>query len=174
MPICKSFKGILPSVDDSAFIADGVCLVGDVKVKSRSSIWYNAVLRGDVSYIDIGKNTNIQDGAVIHTSRFNGPTIIGDNVTIGHLAMIHACKIHDYGFVGMNATIMDNSIVEQYAMVAAGAVVTPGKVVGSKELWSGVPARFVRILSDDEVEHIRDSAEHYVKLGKIYNKELEG
>ena len=173
MIISKSFNKIFPILDESAFIADGVCLIGDVRIGADSSIWYNAVLRGDVSYIEIGKNTNIQDGVVIHTSRINGPSIIGDNVTIGHLAIIHASKIHDFGFVGMKAMVMDKSIVEPYGMVAAGAVVTPGKVVGSKELWSGVPARFVRMLTDEEVDHISDSVIHYVNLAKKYKKEEE-
>ncbi len=171
MVICRSFNKILPVIENDVFLADGVCIIGDVEIGIGSNIWYNAVLRGDVSPIQVGQNTNIQDGAVIHTSRVNGPAIIGDNVTIGHLAMIHACKIHDYGFVGMKAMVMDNSIVESYAMVAAGAVVTPGKVVGSRELWSGVPAKFVRMLRDEELNHIADSAKHYVNLAKKYKEQ---
>ena len=171
MFICKSFNKIFPLVHNEAFVADGVCLVGDVKVGPGSNIWYNAVLRGDVSHIEVGRNTNIQDGAIVHTSRIHGPTIIGDSVTIGHLAMVHACQIQDFGFVGMKAMVMDKSIVESYAMVAAGAVVTPGKIVGSRELWSGVPAKFVRMLTDQEVSHIIDSAQHYVNLAKKYKEE---
>jgi carbonic anhydrase/acetyltransferase-like protein (isoleucine patch superfamily) len=171
MVVCRGFNKIYPAIENDVFIADGVCIIGDVKIGTGSSLWYNAVLRGDVSHIEVGKNTNIQDGAVVHTSRTNGPAIIGSNVTIGHLAMIHACKIHDYGFVGMKAMVMDNSIVEPYAMVAAGAVVTPGKVVGSRELWSGVPAKFVRMLREEEVQHIAASAAHYVNLAKKYKEE---
>ena len=171
MVIYKKFNNILPYVDPTAFIGDGSCVIGDVTVGKYSSIWYNVVLRGDVDSIKIGQNTNIQDGSVVHTSRYNGPTIIGDNVTVGHLAMLHACVIKDYGFVGMKATVMDGSIIESYSMVAAGAVVTPGKIVGTKELWSGVPAKFVRMLTEQEIEHIKESAQNYVNLSIKYQEE---
>lgn len=162
------YRGILPQIDNSAFIADGARIIGDVRIGKNSSIWYNSVLRGDVDSIFIGKETNIQDNTVIHTSRFNGKTIIGDKVTIGHSAVIHACQVRDLGFIGMGAILMDNVVVESYGFIAAGALVTPGKIVGPKELWAGRPAKFIRKISEEEIILIEDSSEHYANLAKEY------
>lgn len=162
------YKSLSPKIDNTAYISDGVYLIGDVKVASHANIWFGSVVRGDVAPVTIGKNTNIQDGTIIHTSRNDGPTIIGDNVTIGHKAMIHACTIQDLSFIGMSATIMDKAVIEPYGFVAAGALISPGKVVKSKELWAGCPAKFMRYLSDQEIEDIKKSAENYVKLGQEY------
>ncbi|MEY3196864.1 MAG: hypothetical protein RLZZ59_230 [Pseudomonadota bacterium] len=162
------YKDHLPKIHESAFLANGCYVIGDVTIDEYSSVWFTSVIRGDVAPITIGKRTNIQDGSIIHTSRFNGPTTIGSNVTIGHRAILHACDIEDNAFIGMGATILDKAKVEEFGFVAAGAVVSPGKVVGSKQLWAGVPAKYVRDLSDDEIKHIKDSAEHYVKLAKNY------
>lgn len=163
-----AFKNITPVIDPGAYISSSVDVIGAVTIGKDSSIWFASVLRGDVAPISIGLKTNIQDGTIIHTSRFDGPTNIGNNVTIGHRAVIHACTIEDYGFIGMGAIILDKARVESFGFVAAGAVVPPGKTVGSKELWSGVPARYVRNLSDKEIENIEESAEHYVRLSKFY------
>jgi carbonic anhydrase/acetyltransferase-like protein (isoleucine patch superfamily) len=162
------FQDKLPTIDPSAYISLGVYIIGNVTIGKDSNVWFGSVLRGDVAPIDIGQSTNIQDGTIIHTSRNDGPTYIGDNVTIGHRAVIHACTIQDYGFVGMSATVMDKAIVEPFGFVAAGALVAPGKVVGARQLWSGVPARYIRDLTEAEVDHVRSSAEHYVRLAKIY------
>lgn len=157
-----------PNIKDSVFIGDFTAIIGDVHIGEKSNIWYNCTLRGDVAPIYIGENTNIQDGTVIHTSRFNGATHIGSNVTVGHKAMIHACNIKDYAFIGMGSIILDNVIVEEYGMVAAGALISPGKVVKSRELWAGIPARIIRVLTDKDIELIEDSAKHYVKLAGHY------
>lgn len=162
------YKRIEPILDDSVYLAPGACIIGDVEVKKNSSIWFGAVVRGDVAPITIGQGTNIQDGAVIHTSRFDGPTAIGDFVTIGHKAIIHACNLHNNSFVGMGAIVMDKSIVEEYGFVAAGAVVSPGKIVKSKELWAGVPAKKIRDLTDDDIRAIEESAKQYIKLAERY------
>lgn len=161
-----SYKNSTPKIAEGVYIADGCVIVGDVKISDGSSIWFNSVLRGDVAPIIIGRDTNIQDGSVIHTSRFNGPVSIGDNVTIGHMALIHACTIKDNAFIGMRATIMDYVIVEEYGFVAAGAVVTPNKIVKSKELWAGLPAKFIRYLTDQEIEQMIDTNINYVQLAK--------
>jgi carbonic anhydrase/acetyltransferase-like protein (isoleucine patch superfamily) len=163
-----TFKNIAPLIDREAYISPSVDIIGAVTIGKDSSIWFASVLRGDVAPISIGFKTNIQDGTIIHTSRFDGPTNIGNNVTIGHRALIHACTIEDYGFIGMGATILDKAKIESFGFVAAGAVVTPGKIVRSRELWSGVPAKYLRDLSDKEVESIKESAEHYVRLSKFY------
>ena len=162
------YKNFFPEIDKTAYIADNSVIIGDVKIGPSSSVWFNCVLRGDVCPIRIGDNTNIQDGSVVHTSRFNGPTHIGNNITIGHKAMIHACTIKDNAFIGISATVLDGAIVEEYGFVAAGALVTPGKVVKSKELWAGVPAKPVRILSDDDIFQMKDNYENYVQLAQEY------
>lgn len=164
------YNGINPKIHDTVLLAVGCRIIGDVKIGENSSIWYNSVLRGDVAPIEIGENVNIQDGTIIHTSRFNGGTTIGDNTTVGHSVVIHACTIHDYGFIGMGSIIMDKVIVESYGFVAAGALVSPGKVIKSNELWAGVPAKFIRKITTEEISLINDSYKHYVKLSKEHKK----
>ena len=160
------YQQISPQIDTKAFVAEGAKIIGDVTVGMESSIWYNCVLRGDVDSIIIGTGTNVQDATVIHTSRFNGKTIIGNNVTIGHTAIIHACKIMDMAFIGMGAIIMDNVIVEPYGFVAAGTLIPPGKIVKSYQLWAGTPGKLIRQLTEKEIFLIDDSYKHYVKLAK--------
>lgn len=157
-----------PVIDPSAYISEGVYVIGDVTIGADSGVWFGSILRGDVAPIIIGKKTNIQDGTIIHTSRNDGPTHIGDNVTIGHRAVIHACTIKDYGFIGMSATVMDKAVIEPFGFVAAGALVSLGKVVGSRQLWGGVPAKYIRDLREDEIEHIKKSADNYVRLAREY------
>jgi carbonic anhydrase/acetyltransferase-like protein (isoleucine patch superfamily) len=168
-----SYKNIFPRIDDSVFIAKGAILIGDVSVQSDSNIWYNTVIRADVAPVIIGKQTNIQDGTVIHTSRFNGPCQIGDRVTIGHICLLHACKLYDDAFIGMGSVIMDKVIVESFGFVAAGSLVTPGKVIKSNELWAGRPAKFVRKISEEEVFLIKDTPTHYIMLASEHKKSQE-
>lgn len=165
------YKGISPKIHHMAFIADGAVIAGDVEIMENSSVWFNSVLRADVALIRIGKNTNIQDGSVIHTSRFGGPTHIGDNVTIGHLALIHACTIADNAFIGMRATVMDKAIIEEFAFVAAGSLVTPNKVVRKRELWAGSPAKLVRFITDDEIAFMKDNVSNYIRLANNYKEQ---
>ena len=158
------FDNRRPTIASTAFVAAGAILVGDVTLSDHSSIWYGAIVRGDVAPIRIGTRTNIQDGVVIHVSRYRPEgTIIGSNVTVGHLALIHACTLEDECLIGMKACVMDDAVVEQHAWVAAGALVTPGKRVLSGQLWSGTPARYVRDLRTDEIATIRDTAGLYVE-----------
>ncbi len=158
----------IPKIDKSAFIASGAKIIGDVTIGAFSSVWFNCTVRGDVARIEIGQHTNIQDGTVIHTSRNDGPTIIGDRVTVGHKAMLHACIINDEAFIGMSATILDKAIIEKHGFVAAGALIPPRKIVKSKELWAGVPAKFIRLLSDEEIKYILKSSDNYVRLTSDY------
>lgn len=152
-----------PTIASTAFVATGAIVVGDVTLSDHSSIWYGAVVRGDVAPVRIGTRTNIQDGAVIHVTRdLPEGTTIGSSVTIGDLALIHACTLEDECMIGMKACVMDGAVVEKHAWVAAGALVTPGKKVLSGELWSGMPARRQRNLRADEIETIRKAAELYV------------
>ncbi len=165
-PIILPFRGIYPTIHETAFIAPGAVVIGDVHIGAGSSIWYGCVVRGDVSHIRIGQNTNIQDSTVIHVSREEGPTLIGSHVTIGHKAVLHACILRDYSFIGMGAVVMDFAEVESEAMVAAGTLVTPGKKVFSGEIWAGSPARYLRDLSEEERLYIPISASNYVELAK--------
>jgi len=168
MPIIRSYKDKSPVIDPSAFIAENAVIAGDVVIGADSNIWYNVAMRGDVNNIVIGARTNIQDGTVIHVSSFGHNTVIGDDVTVGHMALLHACTIGNGGFVGMQACLMDGVIVEPEGMVAAGSLVTPGKVIPSRQLWGGRPARFMRELTEDDLKHMRWSSAHYVKMAKEY------
>jgi carbonic anhydrase/acetyltransferase-like protein (isoleucine patch superfamily) len=143
-----------------------------------ASIWPFAVARGDVHYVRIGARTNVQDCAVLHVTHDGDytpggfPLLIGDDVTIGHGAVVHACTVHDACLIGMNATVLDGVVVNRHSMIGAGAVVSPGKVVGEGELWVGNPARRVRALSTEEIERVYYSAQHYVKLKNRYLEAL--
>ena len=172
------YNNKIPQISKNVFIADGVKIIGDVTIHEDSSIWFNSVVRADVNSIKIGKKTNIQDGSVIHVSSngfsANGKkgfaTLIGDFVTVGHNATIHACKINNFALIGMGSVILDNSIVDEYGFVAAGAVVTPGTKINKYELWAGNPARFVRKVTDTEIDLMKNTPIVYDKLSKEFLK----
>ena len=166
------FGEAIPAVADDVFIAHGATVIGDVEVGGGCSIWYGSTLRGDVNKIRVGSGTNIQDGTVVHVTRRTHGTFIGSGCTIGHGAIIHGCTLEDGAYVGMGATVMDGAVVEGGAMIAAGALVTPGKRVPTGELWSGSPARLMRELRSDELEYIKDAAEHYARLGQTYRAQM--
>jgi carbonic anhydrase/acetyltransferase-like protein (isoleucine patch superfamily) len=156
------FAGVTPSIAATAFIAPGCRIIGDVRIGEESSIWYNCVIRGDIGPITIGARTNIQDGTVVHLSRGKQGTEIGDDVLIGHLAMVHGCKLHNHAFVGLGAIVMDDCEIEADGMLAAGAMLTPGKRIPSGQLWAGRPARYVRDLTVEQIVEQRMGAKHYV------------
>ena len=163
------YNGYMPEINKDVFIASGAKIIGKVSIGANSSIWFNCIIRGDVSSVEIGERVNIQDGSIIHVSSSgNGETVIGNDVTIGHGAIIHACQLNKNAFVGMGAIIMDNSIVSSDSMIAAGSIVTPGKHIKSGTLWAGSPARYVRNLSDEEIERNRKVAKKYINLSKKY------
>ena len=164
----KKFKDISPEIDPTTFVAENAVIIGDVKIGAESSVWYNCVLRGDVNDIKIGARPNIQDGTVIHVSSTTQGTYIGDDVTVGHMALLHACTIGDRSFIGMQACVMDDCVIEDEAMVAAGALVTPGKRISSHQLWGGRPAKYMRDLTKEEIEFLKFSASRYVKLSREY------
>ena len=166
MAIILPYNNKFPKIATDAFIAPNAVIIGDVEVESGASIWYGCVVRADVNYIRIGKNTNIQDGTVIHVSRYDGPTIIGAGVTIGHQALLHACILEDNSFVGMAAQVIDFARVESFSMVAAGCMISPRKIVKKGELWAGVPGKFMREMSEAEITYIKTSELNYVKLSQ--------
>ena len=162
------FKGIAPKIHDTSYIADGAVVAGDATIKKNANIWFNSVVRADVAPIIIGENTNIQDGTIIHTSRFNGYTYIAKNVTVGHMSMLHACSIEDNAFIGMQALVMDKAIIEEYGFVAAGSLISPNKVVRTKELWAGRPAKFIRMVTDEEFDFMKENIQNYIDLANEY------
>lgn len=162
------FKGIMPTVAAQAWVADNATVIGDTHIGAHSNIWFGAVIRGDVHHIRIGEYTNVQDNAVIHVTTGKFATHIGNRVTIGHAAVVHACTLEDECLVGMNSTILDGATVQTRSMVAAGAVVSPGKVVESGWLWAGVPAKPIRKLTDQELNYLAWSATHYATLSQNY------
>jgi len=170
-PLILPYKGILPKISKSAFIAPGSAIIGDVEIGEQCGVWFNCTLRGDVAEIRIGDRTNIQDGTEIHVTRNGHPTIIGAGVTIGHSCTIHACRIEDNAFIGMGALLMDDAIVESGAMLAAGAMLTPGKRIPKGQLWAGRPAKYFRDLTPEEIKFIPISAANYVKHVEEYLNE---
>lgn len=162
------FKGFLPKVDPSAFIAPNATLIGEVEIGANCGIWYGCILRGDGPGIRIGENSNLQDGTVVHVAGRGLMTIVGRNVSVGHMALLHACEIQDDSFVGMNATVLDGAVVESGAMVAAGAVVTPRKIVRKGELWAGNPAQKLRDINEKDLEMFSRVVGHYIQLGNAH------
>lgn len=156
------FKDKNPQIDSSVYIVDSAVVVGDVVIGEESSVWFNAVVRGDVNYIRIGRRTNIQDGCVLHVSRKDYPLVIGDGVTVGHNVTLHACTIASNCLIGMGAVVMDGSDIGQNCIIGAGALVTPHTVISPGNMAIGSPAKVKRKLSEEEIQSIRDSAEHYV------------
>ena len=167
-PLIIPYKGIYPKISPDAFIAPGAVVIGDVEIGSQASIWFGCVIRGDVAKIRIGEKTNIQDGSVIHVTRNGVDTIIGSEVTIGHKVLLHGCVIHDKAFIGMGSILMDRSVTESGAMVAAGSLVTQGKTIKTGEVWAGNPAKFLRNIKPEETDYITISAANYAEHAAQY------
>ena len=164
-----------PVIHETAFIAPGVVIAGDVEVHENASVWYGSVLRGDTNKIIIGKGSNVQDGTIIHVDapQWGGlPTIIGENVLIGHKCMLHGATIEDGGFVGMGATMLDGSVVKTGGMLAAGAFLSPKKIVPAGEMWAGMPARKFRSLREGEDKFALTGARHYVEEARAHRAAL--
>ncbi len=149
-------------------MAEGAHVIGDVEIGKDSSIWFNAVVRGDVNFIRIGERTNIQDSSVLHVTHKKYPLIIGSNVTVGHSAVVHAATVYDFCLIGMGAIILDNARVGPYALVAAGAVVAGDAVIPEGMLAAGVPAKVVRPLTEEERQSLIRSAQNYVEYVAAY------
>jgi carbonic anhydrase/acetyltransferase-like protein (isoleucine patch superfamily) len=167
----RSYQGRLPLIPASCYVDGSAQLIGDVTLGERSSVWMNAVLRGDVNSIRVGANSNVQDCAVLHGQRNLYPVIVGDWVTIGHNATVHGCVVEDEVVIGMGATILNNSRIGAGSIIAAGAVVPEHTVVPPRSLWAGVPAKMRRELGERDRALIREYAQNYLDYVEIYRKE---
>lgn len=169
MVIIRELRGFKPVLGKNCFLAETAVIIGDVEMGDECSIWYNAVLRGDVNSIRLGNRVNIQDNAMVHCTYQKTKTIIGNNVSIGHNSVVHGCTIHDNVLVGMGAIVMDDCVLGSFSIIAAGAVLTQNTQVGEGEIWAGVPARKIGMVSEElkagEIERI---AVNYVKYSSWY------
>lgn len=168
MPTIIPFAGKTPVIHPSVYLAEGVRVSGDTEIGADSSLWFNAVARGDVHYIRIGERTNIQDNSTLHVTTKTHPCIIGSDVTVGHRAILHGCTVHDHVLIGMGSIVMDGAVVHSWALVAAGALVPPGMVVPEGMLVAGVPAKVIRPLTQKERDGIVFSGGHYCDIVKGY------
>jgi carbonic anhydrase/acetyltransferase-like protein (isoleucine patch superfamily) len=170
----RSYQGRLPQIADGCYVDLSAQVIGDVTLGEHSSVWMNAVLRGDVNTIHVGANSNVQDCAVLHGQRNLYPVVVGDWVTIGHNATVHGCVVEDAVLIGMGVTILNNSRIGEGSIIAAGAVVPEHTVVPPRTLWAGVPARMRRELSDKDRAMILEYAQNYLDYTEIYLKEPAG
>ena len=168
-----TYRGKQPRIHPRAFVAPGARIIGDVEIGQRASIWYNCVLRGDLAPIVVGARSNVQDGTVIHVEGPGEgrdgealPTTIGEDALIGHAALLHGCLIEDRAFVGMGAVVMDRARVASTGMLGAGALLPPGKIVPAGEIWSGRPARPMRLLRPEEIAGMGDQCAHYLEMAE--------
>jgi gamma-carbonic anhydrase len=170
MAIIIPLKDKTPQVGNGCFLAENAAIIGDVVIGENCSVWFSAVIRGDVHYIHIGNNVNIQDGAIIHCTYQKSPTNIGNNVSIAHGAIVHGCTIHDNVLIGMNAVILDDAVIESNSIIAAGAIITKGTIVPSGTVWAGSPAKKIKDISPEllkgEVERIANNYAMYASWYK--------
>jgi len=171
MKIIKTVNGNTPQIPTDCFVAENATIVGEVSMGAACSVWYNAVIRGDVHFIKMGNKVNVQDGAVIHATYQKSPTTIGNNVSIGHNAIVHGCTIHDNVLVGMGSIIMDDCVIESNSIIAAGAVVTKNTHVKSGSIYAGVPAKKVKDISKELISgEIDRIANNYVTYSSWFKE----
>src|SRR6478735_863398 len=164
MPLILPIKGVSPELGENCYVAENATIVGEVVLGNDCTVWFNAVIRGDVNAIRIGNKTNIQDGAVIHCTYQKAATTVGSNVSIGHNAIVHGCTVQDNVLIGMGAIVMDRCVVHSNSIVAAGAVVLEGTVIEAGSIYAGVPAKKVKDVSADLIQGEIDRIAHnYVK-----------
>lgn len=161
MALIKSVRGFTPKFGSNCFLADTAVVIGDVAMGDGCTVWFNAVVRGDVNSITIGNNTNIQDGVVIHGTYERAKTVIGSNVSIAHNAVVHGCTLGDHVLVGMAAVVMDGAVVGPDCVIAAGAVVLPGTKLEPGSVYAGIPAKRVKDIGDEMRSVIRRTAKNY-------------
>ncbi|CAM1334844.1 gamma carbonic anhydrase family protein [Tenacibaculum aestuariivivum] len=171
MKIIKKINGKSPKISADCYVAENATIVGDVEIGKECSVWFNAVIRGDVHFIKIGDKVNIQDGAIIHATYQKSPTIIGNNVSVGHNAIVHGCTIHDNVLIGMGSIIMDDCVVESNSIIAAGAVVTKNTRIESGSIYAGVPAKKVKDISKKLIfGEINRIANNYVEYSTWFKE----
>ncbi len=166
----KKFLHHVPQIAENVFIAENATVIGRVKIGKDSSVWYNAVLRGDIDEIIVGERTNIQDGALLHCSGMRTPCVVGNDVTIGHHALIHGCTIGDEVLIGMGAIILDEAVIPSHTVIAAGALVTERSQLESGWLYAGIPAQKIKPLTQAQILLLKKSAEHYVENAALHAK----
>jgi carbonic anhydrase/acetyltransferase-like protein (isoleucine patch superfamily) len=166
--VIHSYLGSAPEIDATAYLCASAEVIGNVAIGAESSVWFHAVIRGDVNTVRIGSRSNIQDGCLLHVLHEKGPLVVGDNVTVGHGAILHGCTVGDYCLIGMGAIVLDNARINSYTLLAAGSVVRPGTVIPGGVMAAGIPARVLRDLSPGERTMLEESAQHYVDYAKAY------
>ena len=170
MAIIKSLRGHTPEFGKDCFLADNAVVVGEVKMGDRCTIWFNAIIRGDVHAITIGDNTNVQDGAIIHCTYQKAKTVIGSNVSIAHNAIVHGCTVEDNVLIGMGAIVMDDAIIGKESVIAAGAVVLPGTRVEPGSIYAGMPAKRIKDIGSEMKEVILRTARNYPMYAEWYKQ----
>ncbi|MBA6155738.1 gamma carbonic anhydrase family protein [Tenacibaculum sp. S7007] len=171
MKVIKPVNGKHPQIPEDCYVAENATIVGDVQMGKECSVWFNAVIRGDVHYIKMGDKVNIQDGAVIHATYQKSPTTIGNNVSVGHNAIVHGCTVQDNVLIGMGSIIMDDCIIESNSIIAAGAVVTKNTRVESGSIYAGVPAKKVKDISQELISgEIDRISNNYVKYSSWFKE----
>ena len=169
MALLKSVRGFTPEIGQNCFLADNATIIGDVKIGNDCSVWFNAVLRGDVNSIRIGNGVNIQDGSVLHTLYEKSTIEIGNHVSVGHNVTIHGATIKDYALIGMGATVLDHVVVGEGAIVAAGALVLSNTIIEPGSIWGGVPAKFIKMADPEQAKELnRKIAHNYLMYAKWY------
>jgi len=171
-PLLVPYHGKSPVIAADAFIAPNAVLIGDIVVGQGSSVWYGCTVRGDVNFIRIGDRSNIQDNSVVHVDSGKYATLIGNDVLVGHMCIIHGCELQDGSFVGMKSCVMDGVVVESQAMVAAGALITPGKIVRRGQLWAGSPAKHLRDLTEKEMAYFPVATQLYAQYAQNHRREI--
>ncbi|MDE0405153.1 MAG: gamma carbonic anhydrase family protein [Nitrospira sp.] len=164
----KAYKGVTPTIADSAFIEDTAVIVGDVVIEADSSVWFHSVVRGDVNYIRIGRRTNVQDLSLLHVTHDTYPLILGDDVTVGHHVVLHGCTVQNRVLVGMGAVLMDGVVVGDDCIIGAGGLVTEHTRIPPGSLVIGAPARVTRPLREAELAWLKESAQNYVRYARDY------
>ncbi len=170
-PLILPVKDKSPAWGNDCFIADNATIVGDVQMGDKCSVWFNAVVRGDVNYIKIGNNTNIQDGVVIHGTYLKAPTNIGNYVSIGHNALVHGCTLKDHSLVGMGAIVMDGAVVEEYVIIGAGSIVLEKTICESGYLYAGSPAKKIKPLTDEQKALLDKLPDNYILYSSWFTEQ---
>ncbi|MCC6502399.1 MAG: gamma carbonic anhydrase family protein [Deltaproteobacteria bacterium] len=166
----KPYKGKMPTLGEGVFIEESAQVIGDVEIGAHSSVWFNAVVRGDVHHIRIGDRTNVQDNCTLHVTKDTYPLIIGNDITIGHNVILHGCTVKDRCLIGMGAIILDNAEIGEDSIVGAGALVTEGMKVPPGSLVLGIPAKVARAVKPEEKTRILKSAQNYIEYSRNYTE----